>query len=349
MPFKSLELHALSEFRPPLADELFEPRDSFRSVWTRYPIEGILPHLVGGSVESELEMLRRSPDSDAAIPRQLAAVKFYLRDIIQTCDRNWKRLLGAASNYSGFLDEIESWRQSTTDVEEIFLVTFNYDTLLEDALTRSLRIEKQFKNVSDYVLGPYKVIKPHGSINWAHEVSRPQGLDHVTSNVDAVNNAIIRNISNLERIKAIANEIRLFSEYSTTEWFLPALSIPVEQKADYECPPNHMQTLVDFLPRVEGIITIGWRAMEDSFVKLLVKTLRPGVKTYVISRNQESANSITDHLRKKGLPGKIVASPSEGFSAVTRTRDVVTDFLIDIYGGEYRKEYYADLTDAFKP
>jgi len=202
MPFPHQERYRSKEFRPPLADELFAPRDCFRSVWLKYPIEGILPHLLGGSVESKLEMLRRGAELDSAILRQLAAVKFYLRDIIHTCDVEWKKLLGAASNYSGFLDDVESWRQSTKNVKEIFLVTFNYDTLLEDALTRSLRIAKHFKNLSDYLLGPYKVIKLHGSINWAHRVSRPPDLDHAPTKVEEVNDFIIKNVANLEKTSA---------------------------------------------------------------------------------------------------------------------------------------------------
>jgi hypothetical protein len=62
------------------------------------------------------------------------------------------------------------------------------------------------------------------------------------------------------------------------------------------------------------------------------------VNTLVVSRNQESANAIADHLRDKGLPGKTTASPSEGFSAMTREQGA-SDFLLDNYRGEYRKEY----------
>ena len=247
-------------------------------------------------------------------------------------------MLGAASTYSGFLDEVESWRRSTIDPKEIFLVTFNYDTLLEDALTRSLRIEKQFKSVGDYVLGPFKVIKLHGSINWVHQVTRPPRHDPAPGTIEKVNDFIIKNITDLERNNYIAKDIRLFSGYSTVEWVLPALSIPVEQKAEYECPVDHQKALLDYLPHAKAIITIGWKAMEDSFVKLLIDNLRPNVNTLIVSRNQKSANDTADQLRDKEFPGKIIASSSEGFSAFTR-EEGATEFLVNTYRGSYRKEY----------
>jgi hypothetical protein len=287
-------------------------------------------------------MLRRRADLDPAITCQLAAVKFYLRDIIQTCDNEWKKLLGAASNYSGFLDEIESWRQSTTNVKEIFLVTFNYDTLLEDALTRSLRITKRFNTIADYILGPYKVFKLHGSINWGHKVSKLLFSDQSPNSVDEVNHLIIRNIAVLETRKCIAKDIHLFSGYSTSEWFMPALSIPVEHKAESECPEGHRQALLDFLPHVEMIIAVGWRAMEDSFVRQLAKSVRTDVNTLVISRNQQSASTIADRLRDNGFPGKVAASPAEGFTAATR-KLLASDFLVDSYRGEYRKGYSGEV------
>ena len=54
----------------------------FDRLWLKYPIEGVLPRLIAGDVEGKLEMMRRISDVDAAIPPQLTAVKFYLRDVI---------------------------------------------------------------------------------------------------------------------------------------------------------------------------------------------------------------------------------------------------------------------------
>lgn len=117
---------------------------------------------------------------------------------------------------------------------------------------------------------------------------------------------------------------------------MPALSIPVEEKAEYECPVDHMQALLDFLPNVKAVITIGWRALEDSLMNLLVRRLRPNVNTLVVSRDHESATVIADHIRDMGLTGKITASDLKGFSDLTRRR-MASDFLLDY--GEYREEY----------
>ena len=70
------------------------------------------------------------------------------------------------TNYKSLLNEIEWTNQGS---QPVCLVTFNYDTLLEDALFDfALRINA----LADYTQKHpfYRLCKLHGSMNWAREV-----------------------------------------------------------------------------------------------------------------------------------------------------------------------------------
>lgn len=146
---------------------------------------------MGESVESQLEALLREGRENPERLKQLTAVRYYLQDIIRRCQDNWLGRGRGITNYSSFLDEVEGWRQSLS-INEIFLVTFNYDTILEEALAGDSRCQFRAGGMRDYVIGTYKVIKPHGSINWMHHISqyRTPTLEHA-KNTDQMKEMLI--------------------------------------------------------------------------------------------------------------------------------------------------------------
>ena len=72
------------------------------------------------------------------------------------------------SNYSTLVNNIEQFRRSD---EPVILITFNYDTLIERALSLTFG-DFTFKEIQDYVRWPaYKLFKLHGSVNWGYPFS----------------------------------------------------------------------------------------------------------------------------------------------------------------------------------
>ena len=123
-------------WRPPLADGLFsDPHGAFGTFVKRYPkIRAVLPLLrerSNKSVEAVLESLQNEESEYAERHRQLAAVRFYLRDLLAECTSQWLDRTNGVTNYESLIDQI--LRRHRTN-EDICLVTFNYDSLLEHAL-----------------------------------------------------------------------------------------------------------------------------------------------------------------------------------------------------------------------
>jgi hypothetical protein len=313
---------AYEQFRPPLANQLFEDRfggikrsDHLPAIETR-----MLPP---NSVEAELENLLLRAQGNPEIPKQLAAVRYYLQDVIAFCQRGWKQRianLGGATNYWSFIDEIEDWRQSVASVHDVFLVTFNYDTLLEDALGADSRFRMTFKNTGDYVspTSHYKILKPHGSANWAYKLNTLPGLRERISGSE-VREAIIDRFAMLQIPQAI--RIVNMSDFASNEWLIPALAIPVERsKTGFICPEDHMNAFSEFLPSAKKLVIVGWRAAEQTFLGMLTAGLSPDVRTRIVSRDHASAGDIGNRLREAGLKGELKPVVVNGFTEFTKKK-----------------------------
>ncbi len=123
-------------YRPPLANDLFADRNrAFAAHIRAYPkMHAILPLLRERSQKSVEEVLESLQSEAGAYPerhRQLAAVRFYLRDLLWECTDQWIDHTSGVTNYSPLIDQILRWHGTK---EPIALVTFNYDLLLENAL-----------------------------------------------------------------------------------------------------------------------------------------------------------------------------------------------------------------------
>ena len=162
-----------SLYRPPLSDDLFGPRPSFGEALRRYP--AVLPLVArirrvvraATPLESALSRLRDESETYTKRFPQLLAMQFYLRDIIARCTSEWSRGAYGVTYYQELVDRIEQWRTSKS--ERVCYVTFNYDTLLEDAIDSVHRI--QLNDFDRYLNDYCGVVKPHGSVNWHRQAN----------------------------------------------------------------------------------------------------------------------------------------------------------------------------------
>lgn len=288
------------EFRPPLAKDLFGFRGLFTEAMALFeklqPIVPILRHTGGRNVETVLRELQEQAVVYPERLRQLMAVRYYLHYVLWRCEGEWKKAARQVTNYKALLDQINRWRKPDSP---ICLVTFNYDTLLEDAMSV---VGPRISRLADYVYGnpAFKVFKLHGSVNWGRKVKGqlPAGADAWW---------IARNHIDRAAELEITEEFVQSDEHPCGGWqgagLVPAIAIPVEKKASFECPEEHRLELVRLLPRVDRLVLIGWRATEDHFLSLLQQYLKGPILGQIVVGSEAEAKAIGDSFNHGPFSG----------------------------------------------
>ena len=275
--------------RPPLANELFANRPFFAHTITRFPdCQPIVPRLrrlKGETLEAALEDLQTQANDYPRGRRQLAAVRCYLHQVICGSENAWGRVTVGVTNYKSLLDQIERAQPK----EPVCLVTFNYDTLLEDALRQ---FGLPINSFEDYTKSHpfYRVFKLHGSTNWAREIDTDAPIQiEMGFEPESVFALLMENWDSIR-----VTDRYLFSPHdwigvNARKLMFPAIAIPVEKKRSFECPAEMLESLVELLPGVSKLLVIGWRATEAHFLGLLgnrLAGLRGGIRLHVVAKGE---------------------------------------------------------------
>jgi hypothetical protein len=200
------------------------------------------------SVEENLQsQALRAEGGDVAVQCQLLAVRYYLKEVVAASTSVWEELAGGHTNYRALLSKIDRHRRDGS--ESVLLVSFNYDLLLEHALSYQFGIEKP--NLASYPIGPYHLIKPHGSTHWFRINTKVEDLPP---------ELVIKEGGVIDQSMPVT-----MSEQAKPGW-LPALSVPTTSKSSFECPPEHERALANLLPEVDRLLVIGWKGQEQTFL-----------------------------------------------------------------------------------
>lgn len=255
-------------WRPPLANSLFLDRDGrFGEIVVKYPrLTHILPYLrspsAGRSVEQTLESLQNEGTNYPERLRELAAVKFYICDLLMKVTDEWTARTNGVTNYAPLVAEI--LRLDKSD-EEVCLVTFNYDLLLERALVSFPSFN--MKEPEDFLSSHprLKIFKLHGSVNWSRTVGTEGALYSPSQIIEQADF-----LRPSDRFVA-ANAAREYGAGRRHGSVFPAIAIPVQTKTEnhFECPSVHREHLKTMLPNITKILIIGWQAREAHFLRML--------------------------------------------------------------------------------
>ena len=255
--------------RPPLANQLFDTRGIFVELMARFKeCQALVPMLrqSGTSVEKKLAEFQEQAKTFPPAHRELAAVHYYLHFAVWTCQNQWYTRHRGVTNFRTLLREIERWRYEAK--EQVCFVTFNYDTMLEEAIGPVLQLEVRDMD-SYYTWENYSLFKLHGSVNWGRIVdglsagggSPVRFYQHLINTVNPDNSCVTE--------EYMLCDIEMHPLQDPRVVLYPALSIPVEKKDEFSCPRTHVTALEAILPRVTKMITIGWRATEAEFLTRL--------------------------------------------------------------------------------
>jgi len=309
--------------RPPLAANLFEVREHFAQARAQFPqFHELIAHLLPQDGRSIEEVLQEFQDDAPRDPRryvQLAAIRYYLQQAFKRLIPQWMLLTGGVLNHITLLDKIRSY---VDPHEPVLFVTFNYDTLLEEALFKhDKRIT--FGKIDDYVLGRvpdrFRVFKLHGSVNWGRCLT--SGPSVVTQSQQArgpwgsaeimIENAAALGLS--DDYCVVTDDKAGF----VGPPLFPAIAIPVVSKATFECPPAHVDMLRNLIPEVDRILAIGWRANERDFLNMLRDMNAASIVTMCGPHSGDTLE------RLRGLSFRVKPNPMalDGFSrSVTDSR-----------------------------
>jgi hypothetical protein len=326
------------EERPPLANQLFDSRPIFVDLMEQFKdCQAIVPLLQqpGVSVEKKLAEFQGQATTYPPVNRELNAIRFYLHFAIGKCQDQWRYKHRGSTNFTTLLREIERWRLERN--ERVCFVTFNYDTMLEEAMSQFLRLN--VRDMSSYITwNDYSLFKLHGSVNWAREVD---GFKHPGNNVpfpyQNLIDAVTPSSSHLTNTYQICNR-EMWPTLGHAVLF-PAISIPVENKDEFVCPAAHVEALQEALREVTKVITIGWRATETDFLENL-KLHRPhfregaplSLRKLIISGDDAGAQETQQNLARFDMTPDPFENPAQerfasGFSGLIKDLGKLNTFL----------------------
>jgi SIR2-like domain len=309
-------------FRPPVTADIFSPRSTFGPVLASLPrLLGLVVELrkrvsVGEALERQLDNVQvRAEAGDAIAAVQLMSLRFYLREVIESCGRTWPTMAYGATNYAWLVGRLDQWARDHS--EAVTYVTFNYDTMLEAAFGSELR--HGLNQFSDYMAHPRaRLFKLHGSVDWGYRVERPGPFDSTDRNW-LINSAFtVPTDSRIELRRDWISGIQ-------GEAWVPALAVPIQAKGGFVCPDDHLSRLHDDLHSVDRVLAIGWRAMELHFTTMLREGLtRPTDALLAACKNSDhEAATAAAILREPDVPRRYTNIGSNmGFSDLVGTQPI---------------------------
>lgn len=317
---RPISTSSYEEHRPPVADNLFSPRPAFEDIQRLIPqvrqVATLLHHRANGeSVEDVLARFSGEATHNARRPVQLAAVRFYLQGVIARCEERWYREHPVSTNMDALYDQIENARHERTHA---LFVTFNYDRLIEHALENS---GQHFSSLDDYIArGRTRVIKLHGSVDWVRPI-KPMDTREFGGSGWTVARQVSDAILSLPEPGAIEIGGDVPSSSTRNRIAIPAIAIPVKAKDRFECPDSHVTALREALPEVRAILTVGWRAGEQYFLKELSQGIRHQTEVTCVTGNTADSDATIAALRHC-IPGANFERYGAGFSQFIRDRRV---------------------------
>lgn len=312
-------------YQLPLANDLFGVSQPFLEIQAQYPaLKQIWSRLHirrdANTVEDVLFELQKDALHNPARHEQLVAVRYYLQELIDTCEQRWYRGRPVPTNMIGLLDQIENERAKQPNRAFPAFVTFNYDRLIEDSLSNR---GFSFDSMDSYV-APKRppLFKLHGSVNWVRSISRMQVTPRDGSRRE-VSKSMAESFSQLTRdqfgeIQMVRSISSVLSEHGAN---LPAIAIPIKGKS-FECPEGHIQKLKEVLPQVRCILTVGWRGEEDHFLAELKAYAKGPIEGICVGKDRADADPIAKRLMRALPNARFAAYEGRGFSQFVRDNAV---------------------------
>ena len=320
-----------SNLQMPLTKDIFH--DSFEKIIEKYPGASDLSSEIslliskGGDLENYFEkQWKKIVDNyDPILLNKLINTQYYIHDLFNTLSEELGKT--RKTNYYNLIKLAHDYIISQPN-EYIPLITFNYDTLLEQAIER--HYNTKFVNIDDYINTDRKnllIFKPHGSSNWVKKfkaglyASNFIGLN--VNSIDVLAKQLYDEERTLPNINDFLQESITFDIKNPNKsvknnayynYYFPWLLIPYKNKDDFMMPSKHEAMLEHVLGDVEEILIIGWKGSEQKFQQMLKRKLEgKEIKITLIEPDKEARLSFMREY-KTLLPKVIFEDTNSNFT-----------------------------------
>ncbi len=291
---------------PPLTDQLVSQAYFNREIAKGYSPEVenlfsvIAPKVNNGADKTLEQFLVQVGNYEEVIGMQ-----FYLKDFFLGVSREFKR----TNNYKALLSYIQR-----SETREATIVTFNYDTLLEQSMG-----DNSFTNLSEYSSGLVKVIKMHGSCDWSYIHSKNSREGNTAFSVR-------KKLGNLYKPRDIYTDTYIQDSDKDSQFHrFPAISIPSGETKTFVCPSAHIDVLGATLAQTDKILVIGWKAGDPYLLELIKKHAAHPISLFIVSgSNKGEIDEIFGKFKPYGdfsLMGQ-----QNGFSSFIHSNSCATFF-----------------------
>jgi hypothetical protein len=300
--------------RPPLTEHLLDERH--RVTANRYPaslsvIDYVQQNLATdtpSSLETVLAQYAARCENSFPCRQALVAFRFYLCQVITEITGDWLTETRGLTVYLTLLNQLLEWQE--TSKERVQLVTFNYDTLLEDAATRVLP-EWTISQFGDYVTREdWGLLKLHGSIDW----SRVGREDSGQANANTLRAIAAANQAYAELPFAFVNATGIAGSAGGPEVYFRAMAVPMANKTTFECEDLQVQAFKSTIGDIRRLLICGWRAAEAHALAIL-SDINPGFYLGIVTGGTNALAEVQGNLGDVYRKGKLVMTQEDGMSA----------------------------------
>lgn len=328
--------------RPPLTQDLVRPDAYAAAILAKYEaaipvvdavrrrIEAAADGSPTVSLERALAEYEERADHDPQAKRHLAAMRFYLRDLLAACSDLMRSpsVGGGITNHVAIVRDLHTWAMKTGG--HACLTSFNYDVILESACKAvyGFRADAFDHYTSNMAVS---VLKPHGSVLWEWPF---QSLLVKGDLAAAARAAIEQSVHADPEFDAMRPAPWPYGsgtrDVIDREPALPALALPVDSKSELVWPADQAELFGRLQGRISKLLIVGWRAVEDHFLSTM-DTLAGEAKVVIVTGGPNAAgeaDEITERLWVRVTDNTTeVRTATEGFERFARTS--LLDWLLE--------------------
>jgi len=289
-------------WKPPLGNELFDTREEFNEIISKYSGAKSLRADILSYNDIETYFQNKWNFIKEHYAKDLLAnfinIQYYLSELFYKITLNYSD--SGLSNLDVLVQK--AYEYSIRSNQDIVFVTFNYDLFIERAISRVL--DRHFNTINSYIDNNLKLIKCHGSCNWFKKIDAQKIGYNIYNSRNSIYHYIHEKRIDLSEINScLGDKFHLYNNDSDFRHtgikgdqnfyypYFPQLLIPLKTKDEFVLPQNHLNELHSTLNKVTDILIIGWKGSEEYFNKILSDHFKNRtVKITVVNCRDKSIN-----------------------------------------------------------